>query len=211
MRRDAKKKKEVRKLPEASPQVLVVAKPRVKMAAPSPAPELARARSGNEIAKDIEDSAKKTKESQAMIERWRKVMQEVEELRKVDPIRADKLLAKEEKKRLREQDGGASEQSAEKKVKGPQGGAVDVANLKAGFAEALMKKLKPYLLSGRIADRDSFKHLTRKLTKELVKKEQARGNAVWHPKLAAPAEAYADAFMERLKQKNVLVYNMQKQ
>ncbi len=69
-----------------------------------------------------------------------------------------------------------------------------------------MRVLKPFLVEGRIADRDSFKHLSRKLVKELVQKEEKRGNARWHPKLAPAVEKFALGYMDRLKTKGVACY-----
>jgi hypothetical protein len=78
--------------------------------------------------------------------------------------------------------------------------------MQANVAEVVMKALKPFLVEGRIADRDSFKHLSRKLVKELVQKEEKRGNTRWHPKLAAAMDKFVLSYMDRLKGKGVACY-----
>jgi hypothetical protein len=210
LRRGEKKaKKDTSKLVTPAKGVASASKPaRPKVTTPSSAGSTLRSRSQSDLEKEEADGKKKQLDMVKIAE-WRKRMQEIEELRKTDPLKAAKETEREVKKRLREASGTvekADKVVGEKKKKIKTG---DVSQLKAGFAEVLMRVLKPHLLSGRIADRDSFKHLTRKLTKELVKKEQARGNSTWHPKLSAPAENYANSFMERLKEKGVFVYNMQ--
>ncbi len=165
---------------------------KAKLTTPSSAGSTLRSRSQSDLEKEEADGKKKQLDMVKIAE-WRKRMQEIEELRKTDPLKAAKETEREEKKRLREGSGTGEKTDkvvGEKKKKIKTG---DVSQLKAGFAEVLMRVLKPHLLSGRIADRDSFKHLTRKLTKELVKKEQARGNSSWHPKLSTPAENYANS------------------
>ncbi len=156
------------------------------------------------------------------LETERKRAIELQELAARDPMRAQREWEKDQKKkwkRERELTGAAAggegagegpekkkEKKKKEKQKGREGGAGDVVTLKANVAEAVMRVLKPFLVEGRIGDRDSFKHLTRKLVKELVQKEEKRGNTRWHVKLGPAVEKYALQHMERLKAKGVLCY-----
>ena len=78
------------------------------------------------------------------------------------------------------------------------------------MAETVKTALKPHLASGAIADKDSFKHLCRKLSKELVAKEKTRASASgmprWHSKIAPAAERYVAAYMTKLRDKGTPVY-----
>ncbi len=155
----------------------------------------------------VEEVRQRAAQMKAETEAMRARLHDFEQQRKNDPFKAAKMLESEERKREREEASAAADgvvaSSGEKKHKAEEPLVTgDISMLKAGFADIIMRTLKPHLVAGRIADRDSFKHLTRKLTKELVKKELARGNSLWHPKFAAPAEEYASAFMARLQAKS---------
>ncbi len=59
---------------------------------------------------------------------------------------------------------------------------------------------QPFFIANKIADKESFKHLCRKLTKTLVKKESERGNTgKWHPKLGSAAAKFVESFMGKLE------------
>lgn len=218
LRGEGRKKKEVAARPSApptavTPGALHKSKPAsmaMAMAMSSAAPRRS--------AEQEEEERRQREAARVRVERWQTRLAEIETVRASDPWKADALLAQELRKRQREESGAPPSPTApDKKPKQQRNNAssassssAEMAQLKAGFAEALMKPLKAHLVAGRIADRDSCKHLTRTLTKELVKKELARGNSVWHPKLAGPAAAYADAYMEKLKKKGIMTYNMKK-
>lgn len=144
-------------------------------------------------------------------------MARIQELQRTDPLKAARELERLERKRS----GVSSSQSAEpreadrpkKARKVVESAPVDadaaITELKANMAAAVMRALKPFLASGAIGDKDSFKHLCRKITKELVGKEKAKAaNGVprWHAKIPHGVDSYVQSYMGKLASRGVTKY-----
>lgn len=161
---------------------------------------------------DISDDAlmKERERLKEKREKYARDMARIAELQRTDPVKAERereRLNRQDRKREDRPSGGEEERKIAKKSKSSKeakSADAHIQDLKQHMAEAVMKGLKPFLKSGQIADKESFKHLSRKLCKELVGKERAKHDAPrWHVKIGPAAEKYATAYMLKLQQKGV--------
>ena len=169
-----------------------------------------------ELRRKMEEEEKKKQEQ----------LREYERLKQVNPFAAERYLEKIEGKKekledprkklkreraeakaLKEKEQGSKEtRKKPKKEEGPPT-VGEIADFKQKLSDAVAGALKPYLKEGKIADKDSFKHLCRKYTKELQGKEKKNGNdGRWNHKIGPAAHKYVVSCMEKLSQKGVAVY-----
>ena len=72
------------------------------------------------------------------------------------------------------------------------------------MASTVMRTLNGYYKEGRVADKESFKALCRKLTKDLVAKERKNNpTPYWHAKHGPAVEKYVHSYMKKLREKGV--------
>jgi hypothetical protein len=147
--------------------------------------------------KEVEKDEQRQLKKQQAIDEKKKEKKEKHKERQMERVKEKK---EKKEKRERAQQIGEGEKK-EKRMKTDE--KPDIVKFKANMSEAVMAALKPYYASKKIADKDSCKQLCRKLTKQLIQKEAAKGNTgSWNPKMGPAASKFVEGFMQKLQARN---------